>query len=148
MVMGVDIQGEGYAKYFLEGMWKDLYEKRKCECDVDNLNNRLQSSRKRAATGHRFISLQKAKQSLTMSAETIYVPASQGTHRGSRNWATGVVLLSSRDPSPHLSVSHPLPLSGCRQACKVCSRGSLAGLKQAELCKREACITGALITNS
>lgn len=27
-------------------------------------------------------------------------------------------------------------------------QGSLAGFKQAELCKREACITGALITNS
>lgn len=66
--MGVGIQGEGYAKYFLEGLWKYLYESRKCKCDVDNLNIKLQSSRKRAATGHRFISLQKAKQSLTTSA--------------------------------------------------------------------------------
>lgn len=68
MAMGVGIQGEGYAKSFLEGMWKDLYEKRKRECDVENLNIRLQRSRNRAATGHRFIPLQKAKQSLTMSA--------------------------------------------------------------------------------
>lgn len=41
MVMGVDIQGKGYAKYVLEGLWKDLYERRKCECDVDHLNIKL-----------------------------------------------------------------------------------------------------------
>lgn len=41
VVMGVGIQGEGYAKYFLEGLWKDLYERRKCEWDVDNLSIKL-----------------------------------------------------------------------------------------------------------
>lgn len=41
VVMGVGIQGEGYAKYFLEVLWKDLYERRKRECDVDNLNIKL-----------------------------------------------------------------------------------------------------------
>lgn len=48
----------------------------------------------------------------------------------------------------HTTLACLIPsLSGCRQPCKVCSRGSLAAWKQAELCKREACITGALITN-
>lgn len=41
VVMGVGIQGKGYATYFLEGLWKDLCERRKCECDVDNLNIKL-----------------------------------------------------------------------------------------------------------
>lgn len=41
MLMGVGIQGEGHDKHFLEGLWKGLYERRKCECDVDNLNIKL-----------------------------------------------------------------------------------------------------------
>ena len=35
------IQGKINVKYFLEGLRKDLYERRKCEWDVGNLNIRL-----------------------------------------------------------------------------------------------------------
>lgn len=51
----VSIQGKMNTKYLLEGVWKDLHERRQCGCDVDNLNVRLWSSRKSAATGHSLL---------------------------------------------------------------------------------------------
>lgn len=48
----------------------------------------------------------------------------------------------------HTSLCLIPSLSLVQAALQGVLQGSLAGFKQAELCKREACITGALITNS
>lgn len=118
----VSIQGKMNAKYLLEGVWKDLHERRECGCDVDNLNVRLWSSRKSAATGHSLLGQDLFHcggwSSLTMAATRLRWDTKECT-RGeeTRPLELSCFLLVTEScrppPPPLLCLSHILSLVLC-----------------------------------